>query len=236
MSFKISFSKDAIADSTGSFISASGIYPVVIKFASVAVSRNGAQSVNFNVSYQGNDQTIYGPYIADKEGNELEIGLKLINKLGVIAGMGEGDELEVETETHVVGKDKKAQEFSVITNFTDLPVKMRLQEVYSRNPDTGEITSKLDIKSFFREDGATAEEIINETEIGKRLATEQEKYADNITYADSRKNAGDAPTPEEVAEWKTAKAEARKGTATTNAKTPPKATVSKAKTGSLFVK
>lgn len=227
--FKISTSKAAISESGSSYMGKSGIYPINIKFASVAVSKNGATSINFNVDYNGNSQTLYGPFVADREGKELEIGIKLINKLGIIAGMGEGEVPETELQEHPVGKDNKLQEFTVITNFSDLPCQVRLQEVYSRNPETGEITSKLEIRNFFREDGASAEEIVNGTEIGKRLAMETEKYASNVSYVDSRKGAGDAPTPEEVAEWKAAKAEGKSAP-----KAAPKAVVSKAKTASLF--
>jgi hypothetical protein len=207
MRFKVSTSKEALQETSGgSYISQSGIYDVTVKFASVDVSKGGAESINFNLDYNGNSQTIYGPYVTDKAGNTLEIGAKLINKLAVINGMGDGDDFEIEEETHAVGKDNKEQEFAVITNFTDLPLKIRLQEEYSRNPKTSEITKKMIIKNFFREDGASAEEIVNGGEIGKRLETEQAKYASNVTYADSSKGAGDAPTPEEVAEWKAAKA------------------------------
>jgi hypothetical protein len=190
-----------IADSGSSFIGESGIYDVIIKFASVAVSKNGAESVNFNVEYNGNDQTVYGPYVSDKEGNPLDIGLGLINKLAIISGMSAGDELVFEDEEHAVGKDKTVQTFKVISNFSDLPVKMRIQEEYSINPKTNTIQKRMVPRAFFREDGASAEEIINGTEAGKRLALEQEKYASNITYRDGLTEA-------DITKWK---AEAKTG-------------------------
>ena len=207
MKFKVSTDAAAIADSGSSFINESGIYDVTIKFASVAVSKNGAENVNFNIEYNGNDQTIYGPYVSDKEGNPLEIGLGLINKLAIISGMSAGNELVMVEEEHAVGKDKTVQTFNVISNFSDLPVKMRLQEEYSINPNTKAVQKRLVPRSFFRADGASAEEIINGTEAGKRLALEQEKYASNVTYKDNL-------TPEAVAEWKASQA---KGAAPTKA-------------------
>lgn len=229
MLFKINKSASAVAESGGSnFLSKSGIYDVIIKFASLDVSKGGAESVNFNVNYQGNDQTIYGPYVTNKAGDPIEIGCKLVNNLGIIAGMDEGVEPTIEEETHAVGKDKKPKEFAVITDFSDLPIKIRLQEEYSRNPQTSEITRKLVIKAFYREDGASASEIVNGTTIGQSLEKDR-KYENNITYADSTKGAGDAPTSDEVAAWK----ESKKSGTPTPVKAPAPKTALKP-TGSLF--
>ena len=223
--FKISTSKSAIETSSGSsYISKSGIYDVTIKFASVDVSTGGAKSVNFNIDYNGNSQTIYGPYIYDKQENPLEIGLKLINSLAVIAGLRDGDTPTIESETHNVGKDNKPQDFNVITEFTDLPIKVRLQEEYAINPNTKEIRKSLVPKAFFSAEGASAAEIIAQENgesvtIGKDL-DKQQKYADNITYRDSL-------TPEAVEEWKASKAG---GTS----KPAPKPTVANKPAGSLF--
>ena len=208
MKLTVNTSAAAIQESSGSsYISKSGIYDVVIKFASVDVSKNGAEQVNFNIEYNGNSQTIYGPWVTSKAGDPVEIGMKLINKLAIIAGLGQGESLELDQETHNVGKDNKPKEFQVITNFTDLPVKIRLQEEYGINPNTKEIRKNMVPKSFFREDGASAEEITNDSEIGKRLALEEEKYSKNITYLDgldeeqvqawyeSKKSGSAAPAP-----------------------------------------
>lgn len=229
--FKISKSTAAVAENSGSnYISASGIYDAIIKFASLDVSKGGAESVNFNLDYNGNEQTIYGPYVTNKAGDAIEIGCKLINNLAIIANMDEGAEPTIEPETHSVGKDKKAKEFAVIQEFSGLPIKIRLQEEYSRNPQTGEVTKKMVIKAFYREDGASASEIVNGTPIGESLAKDR-KYENNITYADSSKGANDAPTPEEVAAWK-----ASKKPGATPAKAPaPKAAAAKP-TSSLFAK
>ena len=221
--FKISTAKDAIQSSGGSsYINASGIYDVIIKFASVDVSSGGAKSVNFNIDYNGNSQTIYGPYVYSKDGSPLEIGLKLINQLGIIAGLRDGDQPTIETETHNVGKDNKPQDFDVITDFTDLPIKVRLQEEYSTY--NGQISKRLALKAFFSAEGASAAEIMAQengqsVEIGKDLQ-KQEKYKDNITYKDC--------TADEVAAWKESKAS---GAPTSN-KPAPKV-VNRA-AGSLF--
>ena len=132
----------------------------------------------------------------------------------------------MEVETHNVGKDNKPQDFNVITEFSDLPIKVRLQEEYAINPTTKEIRKSLVPKAFFSAEGASAAEIIAQESgeaviIGKDLE-KQQKYADNITYRDGL----DA---EQVQAWKDSKTSG-------NAAKPaaPKATVVNKTAGSLF--
>ena len=220
--FKISTNSDAIQSGGGaSYISKSGIYDVVIKFASVDVSKNGAQSVNFNIEYNGNAQTIYGPYITSTKGEQLKIGMQLINSLGVIAGLGDDDELEVEQETFNVGKDGKAKEFNIITQFSDLPIKIRLQEEYSINANTNEIKKAMVPRAFYRAtDGASVREIVNNTEAGVQLEKDKASYADAVSYLNDL-------TAEDIEAWKKSKADGATATkAAPVAQTKP--------TGSLF--
>ena len=228
MKFRVSTSKEAVEETSGSsYISKSGIYDVEIAFASLDVSKNGAESVNLNLNYNGNSQTIYGPYVTNKDGNVNEIGAKLINKLAIVGGMDDGDEFEIEEETHKVGKDNKEQEFAVITNFSELPIKIRLQEEYYKWDDN--IKKTMRIKNFFRaEDNASAEEIIDgdTSKFGTRYTLEQEKYADNVTYKDGL-------TSEDVEEWKKAMTEAAKNGSTTPKPKTTKAPTTK-KAGGLF--
>lgn len=202
MKFKVSTKPEALSnfsDSGASFINKSGIYDVTIKFASVAVTSTGAESVNFNIDYAGNSQTLYGPYVTNKDGETNEIGARVINGLAVISGMSEGEGFNIEKEEHAVGKDNKVQEFDVITNFSDLACKVRVQEEYSINPKINEIQQRLVVKEFYRADGASATEASSGTGIGTQLAKVEEKYANNVTYKDNL-------TPEVVAEWKKARA------------------------------
>ena len=202
MKFTVSTKKEALSsfpDSGASFINKSGIYDITIKFASVSVTAEGAESVNFNIEYNGGSQTLYGPYVTNKDGATNDIGARVINGLAVIAGMDEGAGFSIEKEEHAVGKDNKVQEFDVITDFTDLTCKVRVQEEYSINPKTSEIKDRLVIKEFYRADGASAAEVASGNDIGKQLAKVEEKYASNVTYKDNL-------TPEAVAEWKKARA------------------------------
>lgn len=226
--FKVSASKEAVADSSGSsYINKSGIYDVTINYTSLDKSTKAgsqAQSVNFNFNYNGNNQVIYGPYITGADGSDLEVGQKLINKLAIIAGMGEGDDFVISTETHPVGKDNTPKDFEVIENFSDLAIKVRIQLEYSINPNTNEISERKVIKSFFREDGASAEEIINGTNIGDRLAWETANVADNVTYKDNL-------TAEDIAAWIEAKKSGKAAPAAAKPKVAPTA-----KTNGLFKK
>lgn len=222
--FKISTDASVVTENSGgtsNFIGQSGVYDVTINFASIAVSKRGAEQVVFNVNYKGNDQTIYGPYYKDTSGKYNDISVKLYNNLGIIAGLRDGDEPTVEPQLHKVGKDQKEVELDVITDFTDLPIKLQVQAEYSMYE--GNIQERFNILGFFSEDGATAEEILNGGEIGKRLAIVEENYASNVSYR------GDV-TEEMVKEWQALKRSGKKAAA----KTPTAKTTAKA--GSIFAK
>lgn len=217
---KLTLTPDAISETSGgSYIAKSGLYPVTIDFVSIATSKNGAKSLNFNITHNGNPQTLYSQTIVNNNGTDNEIGQKFLTKLAVIAGADLEEGLNKEEEEHAVGKDNKVQTFEVITEFSGIDVIMHLQEEYSRY--NGEIRKRMVIKSIFRSDKATAEEIVNDSDIGKRYAETEAKYADKVTYLDDL-------TEEEVAAWR----ESKKSGST--AKPAPAKTVSKAPTASLF--
>jgi hypothetical protein len=218
--FKVTTAKEAVQENKGaSYISKSGIYDVVIKFANLDTAKSGAERVNFNIEWNGNTQAIYGPWVQSKAGEPIESGLKLINRLLIIAGLGHGDEPTIETETHNVGKDNKPMDFQVITNFTDLECKIRLQEVYSLYE--GEIRKAMVPRGFYAANGASAEEILNGGEAGTQLAKD-EAYASKVTYEDG-------VTPEDVEAWKAAKASGENAPKVTP--TAPAATAGKPKSG-----
>jgi hypothetical protein len=223
MKLSISTKSDAIKDSTGGdFLGVKeDIYPVTINFVSVSTTTNGAKQVDFNVNYKGKDSVIYGPIVINKDEKQNEIGMQLLNKLGVIAGLGEGYDLNIETETHTVGKENKEQEFEVITDFSGLEIELRLQREYSKNPKNNEIRRDLRIRNVFRADGATAAEIAADGEVGKQRAIELEKYCQAPSYKDV--------TEAEVTEWEAKQRASRGGNAA------PASTVTEKKT-SMFGK
>lgn len=182
---KLSVSKNAndIKDSgDGAFINRSGIYPIQLNYVQLAETKNKAYQLNFNVTHQGMAQTIYGPILVGKDGKINEITQNLLNRLCIIAGMEDGQEIETETVEKPVGKDQKLMEMEIIPELTDIPAYMRVQMEYSIYND--EIQERKAVKAFYREDGATAAEAESGENIGKRLAIDQEKYASNVTYRD----------------------------------------------------
>lgn len=203
MKLTVSKKADAIKDSgVGGLINKSGVYPVTLNYTQVAESKGGAYQLIFNVTHTGMDQTIYGPYLTDKKKNVNEITQALLNKLCIIAGMEEGQDIETESVENPVGKDRKMMAMEVIPELSELDVQIRIQMEYSMYE--GKIQEKQSIKAFYREDGATAAEIVAGEGFGKRLATDIEKYADNVTYRDGL-------TEEDVKAWIEEQRKARSG-------------------------
>jgi len=192
MKLFVSNNDDAIKDSVGGFINHSDIYDVQLNYVQLAKTKNGAYQLNFNVTNNGMAQTIYGPILVGKDGKVNEITKNLLNRLCVIAGMEDGQEIETETAEIPVGKDQKLMEMEIIPELSDIPVKMRVQMEYSLWND--QIQERRSVKAFYREDGATAAEAKTGENIGRRLAVDQEKYASHVTYKDGL-------TEEDVAEW-----------------------------------
>lgn len=194
MKLTVSKNQDAIKDTGngGAFINRSGIYDVNLNYVQVAQTKNKAYQLNFNVNHGGMDQTIYGPILVNTDGKVNEITQNLLNRLCIIAGMDDGQEIETETAEYPVGKNQVMTQMEIIPELTDVPVKMRVQMEY--NLYNNEIQERKAIKAFYREDGATAAEAESGENIGKRLALDLEKYADNVTYRDGL-------TEEDIKAW-----------------------------------
>lgn len=202
MKLTISTNQNDIKDASGaSFIYGEGVYDVTMNFVSVSDTKNGAKQVTFNFKYNGSDQTIYGPIIINKDGTPNTIGMSLINKFGVIAGVEGGQDLTIEKETHKVGKEQKEQEFDVITDFSGLECKIRTQREYSKY--NGVISSRVRIQNVFSASGSSAAELVNDKDHGKQMALEIEKYSDKPSY--------DGVTPEEAQAWEAQQRAGRSG-------------------------
>lgn len=180
--FKINKEVAANQESTGGdYLSKSGIYPITLKFVSVDINNHNARSLNFNIDYKGNPTTLYGLKLDNNDGSEnyqASVFNRLCNVLEIDAVSNP------EIEEHAVGKDSTPKEFSVLPDFTDKEVAIRVQEEYSKY--NGEIKKRLVIKNFYRySDGASAAEIINgdASKFGQQLAKDK-PYAENVTYRD----------------------------------------------------
>lgn len=190
--FKPVFTAEAVKEDTGngaSYINKSGIYDVTLKIVSVETNEHNARSLNFNIEHEGQSTTLYGLKLDNNDGTN-NYQAALFNKLCVVCGVDIVGEPEI--QTHNLGKDNKPTDLSVLTEFTDLDVKIRVQEEYSKYND--EIRKRMVIKNFYRADGASASEVINGTEIGVQLSKDQ-AYASNVTYKDGL-------TEEDIKAWK----------------------------------
>lgn len=214
--FKVSTAADAIKDSGtgGNFISKSGIYDVTIKTVSVAQNDKGARSLNFNVDYNGNEQVFYGLTLDNNDGT-ANYKANIFNKLCIIAGIADVEEPEI--ETHILGKDKIATDLQVLTQFSDLAVKVKIQNVYSEYQ--GAIRESKEIRGFYRaEDGASAAEIFNGAEpkqYEKDLETTKDILKDVteeqvVTFLANRSKGGSTPVSRPAAAKPTANPFARK--------------------------
>lgn len=213
MKLTVSAKADEIKDAGegSAYIGRSGIYEVNLNHVSLAPTKNKAHQLNFNVNHKGMDQTIYGPILVNTDGNVNTITKSMFDRLCVIAGMEHGQDMETETQEVPVGKDQVMTEMEIFAEFTDLPVKMRIQMEYSLY--NNQIQEKKSIKAFYREDGATAAESVSGENIGKRLALDEEKYASNVTYKDGL-------TEEDVKAWIQARIDGNKPASSTPAAKP----------------
>lgn len=194
MKLTVSKNASAIKDggNGGGLINRSGIYDVTLNYVQVAETKNGAYQLNFNVTHNDMAQTIWGPILVGKDGKVNEITQNLLNRLCIIAGMEDGQDIETETAEFPVGKDQKLMEMEIIPELSDLEVKMRVQMEYSLWDNN--IQERKSVKAFYREDGATAAEAESGENIGRRLALDEEKYASNVTYKDGL-------TEQDVKDW-----------------------------------
>jgi hypothetical protein len=214
MKLFVSNNDEDIKDSGGGgFINQSGIYDVQLNYVQLAETKNKAYQLNFNVTNNGMAQTIYGPILVGKDGKINDITKRLLNRLCVIAGMADKQEIETDTVEMPVGKDQKLMEMEIIPELSDIPVKIRVQMEYSLWENN--IQERRNVKTFFREDGASAEEAKTSTNIGTQLAKDTEKYATHVTYKDGL-------TEDDVQTW--LKERFAKGSADSAKTATPKAT------------
>ena len=178
--YKASKKKEDLAQGGGNYIVKSGIYPVTILAPVVQVNDKGGQVVDMYVEHNGQKQIIYGNLrLTNNDGQRNEIGSKIFNQLVIIADVEDVSE-PVEHDLPI-GKKEAMKKSAVLEDLCDIDTLMRVQMEYSVYK--GSIQERKVIKAFFRADGASAEEIVQETEIGKQIEREQ-KYADNVTYKD----------------------------------------------------
>ncbi len=187
MSFaKKSTDKEDVKQGGSNYILGSGIYPVTILAPFVDTGDKGSEVVNFFVSHQGQEQTIYGNLRVtnnnDAQGEPVvnQIGMRVFNQILVIADL---DDVEDAEEAELpIGPGGKAKVVDVLQDMCDIDIMMRVQLEYTNY--NNKIKETKVVKGFYRmDDNATAEEIVNDSEVGKGFEADQ-KYVNNITYKD----------------------------------------------------
>lgn len=206
--FKKRVDAESIAEQTGEskYISQSGIYDINI----IAAFMGGTEKspvVELFINHNDQDQTLYGQMrLTNNDGSE-NFGAIAFNKLLVVTDI---DEVAEPIDAVLpIGKKGADKDVAVLEDITDVNCKVRVQMEYGVYNNS--ITEKTVIKSFYRADGASAEEIVNDTEVGVQLGKDK-AYAKNVTYKDN-------VTSEQVAQWIAAKRP--KGTAGAKASTAP---------------
>jgi len=189
--YKKDIEEAAKVEGGGNYLSESGIYDIEIIAAFVDTNDSGARTINLYVDYNGQDQTLYGAIRLDNNDGTRNFQAGLLDKLMTVANL---DDLSAPEEgTLPIGKEGADRDVAVLTDLCDVSAKIHLQMEYKIYQ--GKMQERKVIKAFFTPEGASAEEILNETEAGKRLATIIEKgYDKNITYKDGA-------TEENVAQW-----------------------------------
>ena len=179
--FKTKKSAEDVKETTGGkYISKSGIYDVNVIVPFVDTNDKGSMTVNFFVNHNDQEQVIYGNLrITNNNGSENKIGAATFNKFLVIADVD--DVAEPEEAMLPIGKKGAEKAVAVLSDLSDIECKMRIQLEYSVY--NNDIKEKMIIKNFYRADGATAEEIVNGSEVGVQLEKDM-AYANNVTYKD----------------------------------------------------
>jgi hypothetical protein len=221
--FKVDTTAAAKAEGGSNHINQSGIYDVTIKNVIVQTNDHGARSLDLYIDNAGTPQVLFSAIKLDNNDGSANFQAPIFSKLCVVAGIE--DVSDPEEATLPIGKDKAPKDVAVLPDFVGIEVKMRVQMEYSVIPEgyskSGQISEKKVIKAFYTASGASASEILNETEAGIQLGKD-EKYAENVTYKNDL-------TAESVAAWIAGGRGAEK--ASTGSATAPKPTFGKPKFG-----
>lgn len=194
---KVDLSEENIKDYTGdgsNYLNESGMYEITIKSAIVDTSAKGAESITLWFDHKGQEQPLFQAIrLTNNDGGD-NIGKDLFHKLCGIIGMENGYDIPDPVKRNVpMGKKGADKECSVLEDFDDFPIHIRLQMEYGMY--NGEIQERKNIRNVFRfEDKASASEIANASDFGKQYEIELE-YANKVTYKDGL-------TEEDIVEWK----------------------------------
>lgn len=169
----------------GAYITQSGLYDVTIGALTLDINEHGARTIGAYITLDGeNYQMLYGALPLDlfDGSQEIEGNVNTLMRLATIAGF---ESIEDPVEMALpIGKEGADKDILVFDQFSDLPCKLWVKVEYSKGKKNGVIYENRIIKDAFREDGASADEIANESEIGVKM-TKREKYFTETKYKDT---------------------------------------------------
>jgi len=216
--FNTNFNAEANKDfGESKFITEGGVYDVTIKHAIVSGSNSSnATAIDFIVDYKGGENSLYGLWITNKDGNRFykdkdgrdrELpGSAIFNGLLVVSDIKElSDPVNRAIKNSWSGK---VEDKPVLADLDGLEVKVGVRVKYSRY--NGEIKRTRDIVKFYRsDDGATAGEITaNSNKIGNQMSKDMEYFKKPIIQ--------DGITEQEIAEYEAMKKGGNKPTTQTD--------------------
>lgn len=177
----------------GAYITESGLYDVTIGAITLDINDHGARQIGAYVTLDGETyQMLYGALPLDlfDGSQEIEGNVNTLMRLATIAGLEDiSDPIEMDLP---IGKGGAEKTMMVLDDFTDLECKLWVKFEFSKGKKNGVIYENRIIKDAFRADGASADEIVNETEVGTKMA-KREKYFTETKYKDV--------TEDEIAKW-----------------------------------
>jgi hypothetical protein len=190
--FKVSTKEEDVKSSSSNYINESGLFPVTLLAPVVSVSNNGSTSIDLFVEYNGQKQIIYGNLrITNNDGSENVIGSRLFNQLLVVAGVDDvADPVDMELPIGKGGKDKVC---AVLEDLMDIDVIIRIELEYGMY--NGNIQERRNIRGFYREDEASAQEIVSGEDVGSQYSKDK-RYEGVTTYRDGL-------TAENIQQWVT---------------------------------
>lgn len=170
----------------GSYITTSGLYDVTIGALTLDINEHGARNIGAYITLDGeNYQMLYGALPLDlfDGSQEIKSNINTLMRLATIAGVVDDISDPIEA-TLPIGKDGADKDTMILDDFTDLQCKLWVKAEYSKGKKNGVIYENRIIKDAFTTDGASADEITNETEAGVKMS-KREKYFTEVSYKDT---------------------------------------------------
>lgn len=131
--FTVKATEEQVSDKqSNGWISHSGMYNVVIKHAFLSDKENSqSTSIGLVLEYNGQVQTLYGCIRLTNNDGSANFSEKVFNKLCVVAGLKDGQEIKTKKMSLPIGKQGADKEVEVFTDLDNTPMVLRINIKYS---------------------------------------------------------------------------------------------------------